>query len=218
MIIQMTKIGLNRRRHAMTTPQSSLRKLALSHMGICCFDLPKMVAFYTEVLGMTQSDRGTLPAPIEAELIFLTTDPAEHHQLVLVSGRHEGEIQNGPALGGSFGSAIFQLSFRLDALATLRRMRDRLTAAGCTFLIPVNHGNSWSLYTRDPEGNALEFVVDTPWYVHQPNGDYLDLSLDDDEILRRTEELCRASGDWQPYEQWRADVAERIAADQAALR
>jgi len=194
------------------------RKLALSHMGICCFDLPKMHAFYTEVLGMTESDRGVLPlpAPMNAELVFLTTDPAEHHQLVLVSGRREGEVQQGPALGGSFGSAIFQLSFRLAGLPTLRRVRDRLAAAGCTHLVPVNHGNAWSLYTRDPEGNALEFVVDTPWYTAQPCGEPLDLAQDDAEIVRLTEKLCANRGA-EPAAAWRERLAQRIAADQARL-
>ena len=73
------------------------RTLSLSHMGINCFDLPTMLAFYTGVLGMTVTDRGTLPAPLGAELVFLTTDPREHHQLVLVSGRKEGEISTAPA-------------------------------------------------------------------------------------------------------------------------
>jgi catechol 2,3-dioxygenase-like lactoylglutathione lyase family enzyme len=196
----------------MTSP----RKLSLSHLGICCFDLPKQLAFYTEVLGMTVSDRGALPAPLDAELVFLTTDPAEHHQLVLVSGRREGEIQTGPALGGSFGTAIFQLSFRLDRLATLRRMRERLAAAGCTHLIPVNHGNAWSLYTRDPEGNALEFVVESPWYTAQPCGEPLDLAQDEAEILRRTEALCAARGA-EPAAAWRERLARRIDADQARL-
>jgi catechol 2,3-dioxygenase-like lactoylglutathione lyase family enzyme len=192
------------------------RKLGLSHLGICCFDLPKMVDFYTRVLGMTATDHGELPAPLDAELVFLTTDPAEHHQLVLVSGRREGQIQDGPALGGSFGSAIFQLSFRLADLATLRRVRDRLADAGCKHLIPIDHGCAWSLYTRDPEGNALEFVVDSPWYVHQPCGEPLDLAQDDAEILRRTEALCAAKGG-EPYAAWRARVARQIAADQAGL-
>jgi catechol-2,3-dioxygenase len=193
------------------------RKLSLSHLGICCFDLPKMVEFYTGVLGMTQSDRGELPSPLDAELVFLTTDPAEHHQLVLVSGRREGEIKQGPALGGSFGTAIFQLSFRLDDLATLRRVRSRLADAGCSHLIPVNHGNSWSLYTRDPEGNALEFVVDSPWFVHQPCGAPLDLGLDDAEILRQTEALCASKGG-EPYAAWRERIARQITSDQARLR
>jgi catechol 2,3-dioxygenase-like lactoylglutathione lyase family enzyme len=201
----------------MTTPHVEGRRLSLSHLGLCCFDLAKMVEFYTEVLGMTESDRGTLPPPMGAELVFLTTDPAEHHQLVLVSGRKEGEILKGPALGGSFGSAIFQLSFRMDDLAALRRVRDRLADAGCEHLIPVSHGNAWSLYTRDPEGNALEFVVDSPWYVHQPCGEPFDLSLDDAEILRRTKALCDSRGG-EPAEAWRARIARRIADDQAGLR
>jgi len=73
-------------------------------------------------------------------------------------------------------------------------------------------------YTRDPEGNAIELVVDSPWYVHQPCGEYLDLSLDDAEILRQTEELCRAAGGCEPVETWREKLARRIAADQACLR
>jgi len=193
------------------------RVLSLSHLGICCFDLPKQVEFYTGILGMTQTDRGALPSPLDAELVFLTTDPGEHHQLVLVSGRREGQVQQGPALGGSFGTAIFQLSFRLRDLATLRRVRDRLAAAGCTHLIPINHGNAWSLYTRDPEGNALEFVVDSPWFVHQPCGEGLDLSLSDAEILRRTQLLCDDRGG-EPYADWRARVASQIVADQSVLR
>jgi catechol-2,3-dioxygenase len=204
----------------MTTPQTQPvpgRKLTLSHFGLSCFDLATMEDFYTRVLGMTVTDRGEVPGGL-ATLVFLTTDPAEHHQLVLASGRTEGTILAGPVPGGSFGSVIFQLTFRLEDLATLRRIQQRLMDEGNTNFVPLNHGNSWSLYTRDPEGNALELVVDSPWFVHQPCGEYLDLALDDAEILRQTEELCRARADFQPYEQWRADVARRIAADQAGLR
>src|SRR5437016_6101285 len=61
-------------------------------------------------------------------------------------------------------------------------------------------------------------VVDSPWYVHQPCGEYLDVSLDDSEILRQTEELCRAAGGCEPVETWREKLARRIAAAQACLR
>jgi catechol 2,3-dioxygenase len=193
------------------------RKLTLSHLGIGCFDLATMEDFYTRVLGMTVTDRGEIPGGL-ATLLFLTTDPSEHHQLVLCSGRTEGTVLEGPVPGGSFGSTIFQLTFRLEDLPTLRRVQERLAAEGNTNIVPLNHGNSWSIYTRDPEGNALEFVVDSPWFVHQPKGEYLDLSLDDEEILRQTEALCRASGEWKPYAEWRAEVSARIGADQAALR
>jgi catechol 2,3-dioxygenase len=203
----------------MTTPHEPVagRKLTLSHLGISCFDLPKMEDFYTRVFGMTVTDRGELPGGF-ATLVFLTTDPSEHHQLVLASGRTEGTVLDGPVPGGSFGSIIFQLTFRLEDLQTLRRVQEKLVAEGNTNFVPLNHGNSWSIYTRDPEGNALELVVDSPWFVHQPSGAYLDLSLSDEEILRQTEELCRATGDWRPYEDWRAEVAARIVVDQASLR
>jgi catechol 2,3-dioxygenase len=200
-----------------TAPRVEGRKLTLSHFGLGCFDLARMEDFYTRVLGMTVTDRGAVPVG-DARLVFLTTDPSEHHQLVLVSGRTEGSILEGPVLGGSYGAAIFQLTFRLEDLAALRRVHQRLVAEGNTNFIPVNHGSSWSLYTRDPEGNALELVVDSPWHIHQPFGQPFDLSLDDAEILRQTEELCRATGDWQPYGEWREKIARQIADDQAGLR
>jgi catechol 2,3-dioxygenase-like lactoylglutathione lyase family enzyme len=198
-------------------PRVEGRKLTLSHFGVSCFDLARMEDFYTRVLGMTVTDRGDVAGGI-AQIVFLTTDPSEHHQLVLASGRTEGTILEGPVPGGSFGAAIFQLTFRLADLATLRRLQQRIIAEGNTNFVPLNHGNSWSLYTRDPEGNALELVVDSPWYVHQPCAELLDLSLDDAEILRQTEAICRATGDWQPYDAWRATIARRIADDQACLR
>ncbi len=200
----------------MTDRTPTNRKLSLSHVGVSCFDLALMEDFYTRVLGMTVTDRGDVAGGM-ARLVFLTTDPTEHHQLVLASGRTEGTVLDGPVLGGSFGATIFQLTFRLDDLATLRRLQQRLVAEGNTNFVPLNHGNSWSIYTRDPEGNALELVVDSPWYVSQPRGEFLDLGLDDAEILRRTEELCRAAGEWEPVASWREKVARRIAADQAYL-
>ena len=203
--------------NAATDSRVERRTLSLSHFGLSCFDLARMEDFYTRVLAMTVTDRGEVAGGI-ARLVFLTTDPSEHHQLVLASGRTEGTILEGPVFGGSFGAAIFQLTFRLEDLATLRRVQQRLVAEGNTNFVPLNHGNSWSLYTRDPEGNALELVVDSPWYVHQPRGEFLDLALDDAEILRQTEELCRATGDWEPCEAWREKIARRITADQAQLR
>src|SRR5215470_983217 len=104
-----------------TAPHVEGRKLTLSHVGLSCFDLTRMEDFYTRVLGMTVTDRGEV-AGGSARLVFLTTDPREHHQLVLASGRTEGTILEGPVLGGSFGATLFQLTFRLEDLPTLRRM------------------------------------------------------------------------------------------------
>ena len=40
----------------------------------------------------------------------------------------------------------------------------------------MNHGNAWSLYFTDPEGNGLECFVDSPFHVTQPYADRLDLA------------------------------------------
>lgn len=30
---------------------------------------------------------------------------------------------------------------------------------------PRNHGNAWSIYFADPEGNRIELYTPSPWYV-----------------------------------------------------
>ena len=63
----------------MTRPQ-----LTFSHLGIFVRDLAAMADFYTTRLGFTVTDRGALPG---VDLVFLSRDPDEHHQIVLASGR-----------------------------------------------------------------------------------------------------------------------------------
>ena len=58
---------------------------ALSHFGIHVTDMTRMEDFYTRALGLLVSDRGALPNG--PTLVFLSRDPDEHHQLVLVTGR-----------------------------------------------------------------------------------------------------------------------------------
>lgn len=191
------------------------RKLAFSHFGISCVDLPKMVAFYTETMGMIVSDQGTTGRGVD--IAFLTTDPADHHQLVLAGGRKNHEVTDAPVAGGDAGAAIFQMSFRLDDLATLRSMVARLRAAGVKHFTPINHGNAWAVYTRDVEGNTVELFVDSPWYVHQPCGLPLDLAKSDEEILAETEAYCLAQPEVTPNAEWRLTQAAKIVANQASI-
>ena len=88
-------------------------------------------------------------------------------------------------------SAAQQISFLLESLDELREMRDQLVAAGVDINRYACHGNAWSIYFSDPEGNYLELYVHTPWYVPQPYGDDFDLDESNDEIMRKTEALCR---------------------------
>ena len=124
------------------------RSISFSHFGVNCWDLEKMEDFYTRVIGFVVTDRGTLQ--VGERIVFLSMDPNEHHQLVLVSGRNEGEIHDAPPIGGSLRTAIMQISFRLRDLDALRDIHNRLKAEGFTNFVQRNHGIAWAVYVRDP--------------------------------------------------------------------
>ena len=190
----------------MNAPQS----MRFGHFGINCFDIARMEDFYTRVIGMVVADRGYVPPPADRHIVFMTLDPAEHHQLILCSGRTEGKIEKGSFRGGGRGSAINQISFHCANLGELRKVQARLAAAGLTDGTPINHGNAWSIYIRDIEGNPMEFYVDSPWYTPQPCGEPFDLSRGDEEIYRQTEAMCRGRPGFEHAEPWRARLANRI--------
>lgn len=194
-----------------TTARLSLR---LGHFGINCFDIGRMEAFYRRAFGFLVSDRGYVP-PLDLHLVFMTLEPHEHHQLVLGSGRKEGEIRTDAFIGGGTGSAINQISFELDSLTEMRRVRGRFAEFGIANGSPINHGNAWALYIRDIEGNPVELYVDTPWYTPQPFGEPLDLSLEDAELHRLTEDLCRSRVGFEPVAQWQERIARQLAAQRA---
>ena len=91
----------------MTSPLSQRQSLVFSHMGFYVRDLERMARFYKDVLCFFETDQGDL-GPVQ--LVFLSRDPSEHHQIVLATGR--------PA-DLSF-SVINQISLRVPDLATLR--------------------------------------------------------------------------------------------------
>ncbi len=172
-----------------------------SHAGLFVRDLTVMADFYTRVLGFVETDRGGVR---DIELVFLSRDPDEHHQLVLVTGRND----SGDA------KVLNQLSFRLDSLADLRAMRDALAAEPTIGdIAPIEHGIAWSVYFRDPESNRIELLVDTPWYVSQPIADPFDLDQTDDEIVRATEARYGQDPSFRPRGQWRAELAARLGQD-----
>jgi catechol 2,3-dioxygenase len=99
----------------------------------------------------------------------------------------------------------------------MRMFKARLEAVDLHNFAVMNHGNAWAMYVRDPEDNALEFFVDSPWHVSQPCGFPLDLGLSDEEILAETEAYCTAQPEHLPMAVWEAEQEARILAAQAAL-
>ena len=180
--------------------------IKFSHFGFAVHDLATMEDFYTRVLGFTVTDRGeALPG---MDLIFLSRDPRDHHQVVLVSGKPDG-IPEHP-IAPQFGSVINQISFQVGSLANLRELHEIFLAENVQSIFPVQHGIAWSIYIHDPEGNNLEFFVDTEWYFPQPFLEPLDLSMSDDEIYAATKRIAEAKEGMVPYTDWRATMGRQM--------
>ena len=172
----------------------------LAHMGIYVQDKENMQRFYTEVLGLMVTDQGQGRAGMH--LTFMSGNPDNHHQMVLVTGR--------PDTAGF--NPIQQISFMVDSLADLREVHGRALELGATEMRPISHGNAWSIYFKDPEGNTVEAYLDTPFHVPQPHGKPLDLAKPDDQIMRETEEACRADPGFMPMDQFKAQMSARLGA------
>ena len=187
--------------------------VSFSHFGMWVENLPRMVRFYTGLLGYVVSDRGPLNTPTGRHpFAFLTRDAAEHHQLVLAGGRPANLPFN----------PINQLSFRVDSLATLRAYYARVTSKPYAALVsdihPVCHGNALSLYFRDPEGNRIELYIDTPWYVNQPMRLILDFSLSDAALWAWVKNAMQAKPGFQPVERWRRNLQRELNAANLKLK
>ena len=185
--------------------KSTAPNLMFSHMGLSVKDIAKMEDFYSRVLGFTVTDRGEAGG---MQLVFLSRDPNDHHQIVLATGRPDALPAN--VANPQFGPSINQISFKMGTLPDLREMHSRLLGEGGANLFPANHGIAWSIYAHDPEGNNLEFFVDSDWYITQPFLIPLDFSRSDDEIVGETKALCEKSPGYEPYGDWRGRVAQRM--------
>ncbi len=179
--------------------------LRLSHTTLAVRDLDRMVAFYTEVLGFHVTNRGE-PIPGGGSMAFISQDPDEHHQIVFV------ETAEPPSPEFMM---LDHLAFRTGSLDDLRVIGDRLVAGGVTDVTPISHGNAWSLYFTDPEGNGLECFVDSPFHVAQPYADGLDLSSSDAEIESTTREKLTGLPEFQPVAEWKVAAAARFGSPSA---
>jgi len=149
----------------------------IAHLGIFVWDLPRLEQFYTELFGMVVTDRG-VGAVFKNDLVFLSGAPDQHHQIVLSAGRAPG-----------CPSTVMQISVKVEGAEELRELKAKAEALGVTELIGLNHGNAWSVYFDDPEGNRIEVYADTPFHTPQPCAARLNLDQSDAELLAETEAI-----------------------------
>lgn len=142
-----------------------MRMTAPLEVGICCRDLERLIAFYTEVLGLALVNIVEVPAEKAAathlsdgayRVARLQTDRGERIKL-LQPAAPPAETPPSARILDRANTAY--LTFIVpDLRATLARLL-RAGMAIDTGPEPVEvRDGTWLVFGRDPEGNVLEFV------------------------------------------------------------
>ena len=169
--------------------------LRFAHAVMYVSDMDQMLDFYTRVMGFEVTDRGPLGEPGSNEIVFLSQDPDAHHQLAFMAGRPEIKASN----------SVNHLAFKVDSLDEVKTMIANLEADGrATRMMPLSHGNAWSVYFSDPERNGVEVFCDTPWHVAQPQGKPWDISLDEAALLEWTRDSFGSEPEFGPIDEFYA--------------
>jgi len=134
----------------MSDSDSPIRVRKIGHVGIYCRDLPKMVDFYTRMLGLKISDVN------EKGMTFLRFG-ADHHSFVLAKMPEEDQKK------GAGATILQQIAMEVANLDALKRIRKYLVAQGVNVRGKIKHegpGNDYTFDFDDPEGNRLQFFSD----------------------------------------------------------
>ena len=175
--------------------------LTWSHAVLNVRDLGAMLDFYTHVLGFEITDRG--PVGDEREIVFLSQNADEHHQLAMMNSRTDGDRPN----------SLNHLAFRTAAFQDVKDLHGKLQGIDGVSVGPLSHGNTLSIYFNDPEGNGIEVFWDTPWHIEQPQAKPWDVSMNEQQALEWVRENFGGEETFEPRESYY--VPRRRVADQA---
>lgn len=175
-------------------------QLEVAHAVLYVHDVENMIEFYTNTLGFEVTDRGPLGP---AEIVFLSQIANDHHQIAFITGREKPESSN----------SVHHMAFRsAGTLDELRALKQAIEAdIRVTQIMPLTHGNAWSVYFRDPEFNGVEVFIDTPWHVRQPQAEPFDLDTSNDEIVEATRARFSKEPEFGPFDDYVRRRAEHLA-------
>ena len=113
----------------------------------------------------------------------------DHHQIAFLNA---GRDENPP-------NSVNHFAFRVASLDDVKEMKVRLDEDGRTEnILPLTHGNTWSIYFADPEGNGIEIFCDSPWHVSQPQGKSWDVEKSNEEIESETRRAFENEAGFSP--------------------
>ena len=176
-------------------------QLRWSHAFVHVRSMATMLDFYTNVLGFEVTDQGDVDGKLVAFLSQVATD---HHQLAFLESKNGAE-PDAPR-------RVAHFAFRVESLQDVKTMHQRLQGdSRVKGVSPVTHGNAWSVYFADPEGNGIEVFCDSPWHVRQPQGQGWDPAASDEDIRRATEDAFQASEGFGPIADYYRQRASHLA-------
>jgi catechol-2,3-dioxygenase len=128
----------------------------LNHVVLWVRDAQRALAFYRDILGFSIVE---MPSP---QAVFLRANGSDnHHDLGLFGiGPDAGPPSQGRQVG------MYHAAWEVAAIEDLAKARETLVQSG-HLVGESDHGNSLSLYARDPDGNELEVF----WMVPRPEWD-----------------------------------------------
>jgi catechol 2,3-dioxygenase-like lactoylglutathione lyase family enzyme len=125
----------------------------LVHIGLTVFDLDRMTAFYTNVLGLTV--QSTVPHPKGGTIVFLEGADGEAIEMIHYSNPkpHDGRDRDRTGLH-HFGLLVDDIY----------REVERLKVLGVEFdgTIKVNTSGDLAIHFWDPEGNRIHLTQNAP--------------------------------------------------------
>src|SRR5438309_8578413 len=130
----------------------------LGHVVFYVRDLERSLAFYRDLLGFQEVGR-TFGGKAAA-----LTSGRTHHELLLI------EVGEAPAPPRGRRLGLYHIGIKIgDSLEELRAAKRELEQAGVPISGMSDHTVSQSLYLHDPDGNEVELYVDADEAIWKRN-------------------------------------------------
>ncbi len=128
----------------------------LHHIGITTNRFEEMLAFYEKLIGMVPVRRLDMQRESGmAQIAFLTNDRA-NHRITLI---HHSLLKE---IGGrsNYARAGQHIAFEYDTIDDLFHSYKRIKRLGIHIGLCEAHGTSTNMYLHDPDGNTVELRID----------------------------------------------------------